>query len=104
MVVALLAATAISIVEFRPELERNLKGWLIVVIVGLALVLVLIWFAFLSRFPWRVRLITIAALAARGLWDFKGGARHRNDQLDQLSPVGVEMDATAHPAARVRAG
>ena len=62
MVVALLAATAISIVEFRPELERNLKGWLIVVIVGLALVLVLIWFAFLSRFPWRVRLITIAAL------------------------------------------
>ena len=66
VVVALLTGIAISIVEFRPELERNLKGWLIFVIVALSLVLVSIWFAFLSRFPWRVRLITIAALALAG--------------------------------------
>ena len=66
IVVALLAGTAISIVQFRPELERNFKGWLIFVIVALTLVLVLIWFAFLSRFPWRVRLIAIAAVALAG--------------------------------------
>lgn len=65
-VVALLATCAIATVRLWPELERNFQGWLILVIVALAIVLVLFWFALLSRFPWRMRLMTVAALGLAG--------------------------------------
>ncbi len=65
-VVALLAVGGLATVRFWPELERNFQGWLMLVIVALALVLVLVWFALLSRFPCRVRLITVAALGLAG--------------------------------------
>ena len=65
-VVAFLAASAIATVRLWPELERNFQGWLMLAIAALALMLVLFWFALLSRFPWRVRLITVAALGLAG--------------------------------------
>jgi outer membrane protein assembly factor BamB len=66
VVVALLAAAAIGIVRLQPELERNIKGWITIAISGLALVLVLLWFALLSRFSWRLRLITLAMIGVAG--------------------------------------
>ena len=64
--VAVLAAVTIAVIRFKPELERNVKGWLTLGTLALALVLVLIWFAFLSRFRWWVRLITVAAIGLAG--------------------------------------
>ena len=61
--IALLAAGGIACIRLQPELERNFKGWMTSTVVLLALVLGLLWFVFLSRFRWRSRLVTIAALA-----------------------------------------
>lgn len=62
-IVGLLAAIGIAVVRLQPELERNFQRWLTSSIVLLAVVLCLVWFIFLSRFPWRMRLITVAVLA-----------------------------------------
>jgi outer membrane protein assembly factor BamB len=47
-----------------PDLERNFKGWVTAAIVLLWLVLNLGWFLVTPRFPWRTRLIVLAALGA----------------------------------------
>ncbi|MBI4624315.1 MAG: PQQ-like beta-propeller repeat protein [Verrucomicrobia bacterium] len=65
--VGIVAALALGAIELRPELERGPQFWLRFAVVLLALVLSLVWFVFLSRLPWRVRLLTVAVLAAVGL-------------------------------------
>ncbi|MEO7319805.1 MAG: PQQ-binding-like beta-propeller repeat protein [Chthoniobacteraceae bacterium] len=66
--IAILFVLALAIVRFWPELERNLQGWLYVVIVGVAVVLVLFWFVFLSRLRWFVRLFGLAIVALAVWW------------------------------------
>ena len=68
-VCAVLVLIALATVRFWPELEHNLQGWLNVGIAIIAGVLVLFWFAFLSRLRWFVRLLGLAvvALAVIGL-------------------------------------
>ena len=61
--IGILAAAGIAIIRLRPELERNFKGLMTFAVVLLAVVLGLLWFVFLSRFRWRLRLITVAVLA-----------------------------------------
>lgn len=67
--VTLIGILALGALYFQPEVERNFKAWATAAVVLVAMVLNLIWFVFLSRFSWRVRLITVgaAALAAFGL-------------------------------------
>ena len=60
--IALLAAAGVAYIRLQPELERNFKGWMTSAVVLLALLLGLLWFLFLSRFRWRLRLIIVAAL------------------------------------------
>ena len=62
----LLVVIALATVRFWPELERNFKGWLTLVIALIGLLLVLFWFTFLSRILWRWRLPAIAAFALAG--------------------------------------
>jgi outer membrane protein assembly factor BamB len=57
IVVAVLAAVGIAAVRFQPELERNVKGWLTAGIALFAALLGLVWFFFLSRIHWKVRLL-----------------------------------------------
>ena len=83
-VVAVLFVLAIAAVRLQPELERNIKGWITIGIVALALALVLIWFALLSRFPWRVRLITVLALGIAGF-----GISKSVRKVGTLSSVGL---------------
>lgn len=64
--IALLAAAGWIAAQRRPDLDRNILAFLQVLIVLLAFVLGLLWFAFLSRFRWRTRLITLALLAVAG--------------------------------------
>jgi outer membrane protein assembly factor BamB len=66
-VIALLVAGAIAIVQYQPELERNIKGWLTLALIALGLVLVLLWFTFLSRFPGRTRLLVVVGLGLAGV-------------------------------------
>jgi outer membrane protein assembly factor BamB len=66
-VIALLVAAAIAVVQFQPELERNIKGWLTLALIALGLLLVLLWFTFFSRFPWRTRLLVVVGLGLAGL-------------------------------------
>ncbi|MES2572572.1 MAG: PQQ-binding-like beta-propeller repeat protein [Verrucomicrobiota bacterium] len=61
--VLFLAAAAIGVIGNLPEFERNLKGWSIAAIVLLAAVIVLLWFAFLSRIRGRTRLLGLGGLA-----------------------------------------
>jgi outer membrane protein assembly factor BamB len=55
--VALLAAGGILYVRWQPDLERNLKGWSTLAIAFGAILLGLVWFLFLSRVFWKVRLL-----------------------------------------------
>ena len=64
--VAVLTVVALAVIRFKPELERNIQGWLTAGTVVLALVLVLFWFAFLSRIRWWVRLLVLAAIGLGG--------------------------------------
>lgn len=59
-----LMAVGIAVVRTRPELERNLQGWLTLAITLLAIILNLLWFVFTPRFSWRTRLIGVLAVAA----------------------------------------
>ena len=63
---AALVVVGLAVVQIPPDWERNTKSWLTMAIAVLGLVLGLIWFAFLSRFPWRVRLLVVAALGLAG--------------------------------------
>ena len=62
----ILTAVAIGVLEFRPEMDRNIQIWIEWAVVLLALVLGLIWFFFFSRFRGRTRLLTAAVLAVAG--------------------------------------
>jgi len=58
-----LMAVGIAVVRTRPELERNLQGWLTLALTLLAVILNMLWFVFTPRFSWRVRLIGVFAVA-----------------------------------------
>src|SRR6266850_6171375 len=64
--IGILAVIGIAYVRFQPELEGNFKNLLTTVTVFLTLVLTLVWFLFLSRIRWRVRLGTLAVLLLAG--------------------------------------
>ncbi len=68
-VAAVLVQVALLVVYFWPELERNFQGWLYLLIGSIAVVLVLIWFTFLSRLRWFVRVpgLALVGLAVYGL-------------------------------------
>ncbi len=53
----LIATCSVLYLRALPEFERNLKSWLSAAIPLLALILILIWFAFTKRFSRRSRLI-----------------------------------------------
>jgi outer membrane protein assembly factor BamB len=65
--VFVLAIGGIVAARMRPEFERNFQAWTTGGITLLAILLGLVWFFFLSRFPGRVRLIGFVALALAGL-------------------------------------
>ncbi|MGP8198573.1 MAG: PQQ-binding-like beta-propeller repeat protein [Limisphaerales bacterium] len=60
--IAAIALAAIVIVFRIPDLDLNLKIMLTMVVVLPALLLEVVWFLFLSRFPWQLRLAAIAIL------------------------------------------
>ena len=57
------ALLALVVIQLQPELERNIKTWLVVVLALLFLGSVLLWFLFLSRLPWKIRGATVMILA-----------------------------------------
>jgi len=62
-IITALAALGILATQLRPELERNAKAYSTFAISALTVLLILIWFLFLSRLRWSARLLTLAALA-----------------------------------------
>ena len=61
--ITILAFIGIVLIQWQPELERNFKAWLVTIFIPLlAFILVFLWFIFLSRFPWRTRLVTAAGV------------------------------------------
>lgn len=62
-------ALGLFVADRIPELERNFKSWLMSGIVMLGLTVLVLWFALLSRVPWKLRLLTLAlaGLGAFGL-------------------------------------
>ncbi len=67
--IAGLALVGIAVVWLKSDLERNFKSWVLLAVVVLTAVLEFLWFLFLSRFKWRLRLATcgVVALVAFGL-------------------------------------
>ena len=65
-VIALLVVIAVVVVQLQPETERNTKSWLTAAILFLGLIGALFWFAWLSGFPRRVRLIGVAIVLVLG--------------------------------------
>ncbi len=57
LLTVLIATCSVFFLRAIPEFERNLKSWLSAAISLLALILILIWFAFSKRFSFRSRLI-----------------------------------------------
>ncbi len=62
-----LAVGGIVAMRMRPEFERNFQAWGTGGIVLLSILLGLVWFFFLSRFPGRVRLAGLVVLLLAGL-------------------------------------
>jgi outer membrane protein assembly factor BamB len=64
ILITIVSLVLIGIIVARslPELERNFKNWITAAIILLGLILTSLWFLFLSRFPWRWRLITLAVV------------------------------------------
>jgi len=65
--IVLLTLALLAFIHLQPDLERNLKAWATSAILILSILLVLIWFLFLSRFPSRLRLASAAVLLLVGL-------------------------------------
>ena len=59
----LLTAGGYAYLFTRTELDNNFAAWITVALPVLLGLLLLLWFVFLSRLPWRTRLLTLAALA-----------------------------------------
>ncbi len=51
-----------SVLESRPDVERNIKSWVTGLTSILTFAIVLFWFVFLSRLRWRIRLLTLLLL------------------------------------------
>ncbi|MDZ4288108.1 MAG: PQQ-binding-like beta-propeller repeat protein [Prosthecobacter sp.] len=64
---AALTGMAITVLRLQPEVERNIKNALTALMVILGLLLVLLWFMLLSRFPWRTRLWGLAITVVAGI-------------------------------------
>ncbi|MCC7375965.1 MAG: PQQ-binding-like beta-propeller repeat protein [Verrucomicrobiales bacterium] len=60
--IGLLVGAGIVWVQWRPDLDRNIKAWLSLAAGLLGSVLILLWFVFLSRFRWSFRLSIVALL------------------------------------------
>lgn len=58
----LLYAGALAYAGFQPDLERNLKGWLVMASSLLAALLLVLWFLLSRRFRTRIRLLGFLAL------------------------------------------
>jgi outer membrane protein assembly factor BamB len=63
-VVAALVVLGIGFAQLKPELEQGARTWLSLVFGALGVLLVLIWFLLLSRYPLKVRGYSAAAIAA----------------------------------------
>lgn len=62
----LLATAGVIAANLKPELENNLRAWLITMIALLTAVLGLFWLVFLSRLRWRTRLLAVTSLIVLG--------------------------------------
>lgn len=62
IVCALLGIAGLAYVRLKPEFERNLIGWVSSAIVLFVLLITVVWFVLLSRFPGKVRLATALML------------------------------------------
>ena len=61
--IVVFAGTGLAFVRLQPELERNLKDWISVSLVLLAMLLTLVWFLFFSRIRGRIRGFVAGILA-----------------------------------------
>ena len=68
--IGLLAAGSTALLQLRPEMESNFKAWLTTLIGLLAVIMLVIWFLLLSRFPWRTKMVGLAVIVA-GVAAFK---------------------------------
>jgi outer membrane protein assembly factor BamB len=64
--VGLLMVIAVIFINSQADLEQNFKAWILSLVGLLTLLLVFIWFLFLSRFNWRWRLLTTGLLLVGG--------------------------------------
>jgi len=60
--IAALVTLGVLAIRLEPERERNAKAYFTLALVVLAVLLILIWFLFLSRLRWSARLSTVAVL------------------------------------------
>ena len=60
-------AAGIAAVQWRPELERNLRAWATAALTLLGTLTLLIWFLASSRFRARTRLVGLAIVILFGL-------------------------------------
>ncbi len=103
-----LVAAGIAAVQWRPELERNLRAWATAALALLGTVTLLIWFLASSRFRARTRLVGLAIVILSGL-ALKGALRVdgtiNGTGLPRLVWRGSHSDATpptASPAETVQ--
>ena len=61
--IGVLALAAVVGIRLKPDLERNFASFAVFAVLALALLLELIWFLFLSRFQWRLRLAAAGVIA-----------------------------------------
>lgn len=102
-----LVVAGIAAVQWRPELERNLRAWATAALALLGTVTLLIWFLASSRFRARTRLVGLAIVVLSGL-ALKGALRVdgtiNGTGLPRLVWRGSHSDATpptASPAETV---
>ncbi|MEA3213678.1 MAG: outer membrane protein assembly factor BamB [Chthoniobacter sp.] len=62
----MLAAIGIGAIRWQSELDRNYRAWSSTAVLLLAVLLVMIWFVFLSRIRWRIRLVALGLIALAG--------------------------------------
>ncbi len=97
-----LVAAGIGAVQWRPELERNLRAWATAALALLGTVTLLIWFLASSRFRARTRLVGLAIVILSGL-ALKGALRVdgtiNGTGLPRLVWRGSHSDATPPTAS-----